>query len=175
MPREARSPNYHAADVSPNDLEDLGAPYGADYFERYGRGPQHYETGAPYRHGEPLWEGYFWQIAELIVSELALRSVLDAGCAIGFLVEALRRRDVEAWGLDIAEFAIQHVPDSIRPFCQVGSVTDDLGRVYDLIVCIEVLEHLPPELASIAVANLSRHTHQVLSRRRRTVSAIQHI
>jgi len=148
--------------VHPSGIDDLGSQYGAEYFERYGRGPYSYETTAPYRHGEPLWERYFGQIADLIASELAPRTVLDAGCAIGFLVEALRKRDIEAWGLDVSEFAIEHVPESIRDFCFRRSVTDDLERDYDLIVCLEVLEHLPGELAAPTVANLCRHADQVL-------------
>ena len=148
--------------MNPTDIEDLGAHYGADYFERYGRGPYRYETGAPYRHGEPLWEGYFGQIADLIVSELAPRSVLDAGCAIGSSSKRCGSAVSRLWGLDISEFAIEHVLDAIRPFCLVGSLTHDLKRDFDLIVCMEVLEHLPPHLGPITVANLSRHTHQVL-------------
>lgn len=140
----------------------LGRQYGEEYFVRYGRGPYGYQTSAPYRLGESLWQTYFGQIADLIVSELAPRTVLDAGCAIGFLVEALRGRGVEAWGIDISEYAIEQVPETIRPFCWAGSVTDELERDYDLVVCIEVLEHLPPHLAPIAVANFCGHTNGVL-------------
>jgi D-inositol-3-phosphate glycosyltransferase len=140
----------------------LGRQYGEEYFVRYGREPFGYQTSAPYRLGESLWQTYFGQIADLIVSELAPRTVLDAGCAIGFLVEALRGGGVEAWGIDISEYAIEQVPETIRPFCWAGSVTDELERDYDLIVCIEVLEHLPPHLAPIAVANFCGHTNEVL-------------
>jgi D-inositol-3-phosphate glycosyltransferase len=140
----------------------LGRQYDEEYFVQYGRGPFSYQTSAPYRRGESLWREYFGQIADLIVSELAPRTVLDAGCAIGFLVEALRERGVEAWGVDISEYAIEQVPETIRPFCWAGSITDEFERDYDLIVCIEVLEHLPPHLAPIAVANFGDHTNRVL-------------
>jgi glycosyltransferase involved in cell wall biosynthesis/SAM-dependent methyltransferase len=140
----------------------LGRQYGEDYFAQYGRGPYSYETGVPYRHGEPLWQTYFDQIATLIVSESAPRTVLDAGCAIGFLVQALREREVEAWGIDISEYAIGQVPEKVRAFCWAGSVTDELDHDYDLVVCMEVLEHLSPHLAPITVANFSRHADRVL-------------
>src|SRR6266699_3931927 len=111
----------HSGGVSPpgpevkEEARALGRQYGEDYFVRYGRGPFSYQTSAPYRRGESLWQTYFGQIADLIVSGLAPRTVLDAGCAIGFLVEARRERGVEAWGIDISEYAIEQVPETIRP------------------------------------------------------------
>src|SRR5207244_2745287 len=88
--------------------------------------------------------------------------VLDAGCAFGFLVEELRTLDVEAWGVDVSEFAISQVQADVSPFCWRGSVTDPLPRHYDLITCIEVLEHLRPEHAELAIANLCQSTDQLL-------------
>jgi glycosyltransferase involved in cell wall biosynthesis len=153
-----QSTPYEAAE----ETRRLGEQYGEAYFAEYGRGFYQWQTAAPYRHGEPLWESYFAQIADLIVSELAPQTVLDAGCAIGFLVEALRARGVEVWGIDISEYAIAHVDETVRDVCSIASVTDELDRDYDLIVCIEVLEHLPQHLAAFAIANFARHARQVL-------------
>jgi hypothetical protein len=50
----------------------------------------------------------------------------------------------------------------VRPFCRVASITDPLPERYDLIACIEVLEHLPPEQASLAIDNLCQHTDDLL-------------
>jgi hypothetical protein len=44
----------------------------------------------------------------------------------------------------------------------VSSITDDFERDYDLIVCIEVIEHVPRQLAHRAVANIAGHTDKVL-------------
>ena len=52
-------------------------------------------------------------MADGIVRDLRPASVLDAGCAMGFLVEALRERGVEAWGVDISEYAISKVHESV--------------------------------------------------------------
>jgi len=82
--------------------------------------------------------------------------VLDAGCAIGFLVEALRERGVDARGFDISEYAISQVPEHLQPYCTLGSITDEIDGRYDLITCIEVLEHLrlrPSALASRTCSN----------------------
>lgn len=117
--------------------------------------------GQPYAR-EPGWQAHFGRIADGIMAELQPRSVLDVGCAIGLLVEALRARGVEAYGVDVSEYAIGQAHASVRPFCRVGQATEPFGRRYDLIVCIEVLEHLPPEQAQPAVANFCRHADSVL-------------
>ena len=41
--------------------------------------------------------------------------LLDAGCAIGLLVETLRDRGVDARGVDISDYAIGRVPDASSP------------------------------------------------------------
>jgi hypothetical protein len=117
--------------------------------------------GLPYERSEH-WARFFGGIADQIVAGIGPRSVMDAGCAMGFLVEALRDRGVEAFGCDISDYAISRVREDIRPFCRVGSVLEPLPRRYDLIVCIEVLEHLPPEDGPQAIANFCRSADDVL-------------
>ncbi len=117
--------------------------------------------GRPYQRDEQ-WLKSFDAIAERIVRDLSPKTVLDAGCAMGFLVEGLRNHGAEAYGVDISDYAIQNTDPSIRPFCWVGSVADAFPQKYDLIVTIEVLEHMPKDEAEKAVANLCRHTNDIL-------------
>ena len=117
--------------------------------------------GEPYERSE-VWLNLFSSFAERIQKEINPTSVLDAGCAMGFLVEKLREKGIEAWGVDISEYAIGEVTPSVKDHCWVGSVADPFPRKYDLIVSIEVLEHLPPEDAERTVANLCAFTDDVL-------------
>ena len=117
--------------------------------------------GRPYVRDE-YWLGFFGVIADRIASDIGPTTVLDAGCALGFLVEALRNRGIEAYGFDISEFAIANVHPSVKPYCWVASATEPLSRRYDLIVSVEVLEHLARDDAERAVANLCAHTDDVL-------------
>ena len=57
---------------------------------------------------------FFGTIADQVVAEIKPRRVLDVGCAKGFLVEALRDRGVEAFGIDVSEYAIGEVRPDIR-------------------------------------------------------------
>jgi SAM-dependent methyltransferase len=117
--------------------------------------------GTPYQRNEE-WLRFFGLVADRIVSDIRPQVVLDAGCALGFLVETLRARGVEAWGVDISDYAIRNVYEPIRPFCRIGSITEAFPRRYDLIVSIEVLEHMPQADSEQAIANFCRHTDDVL-------------
>jgi SAM-dependent methyltransferase len=117
--------------------------------------------GEPYQRS-PAWLALFNAIAEHIAKDIQPASVLDAGCAIGLLVEGLRQRGIDAWGIDISEYAIQNVQSEIRPYCRVASAAEALERDYDLIVTIEVLEHMGPQDAQAAIANFCQHSDDIL-------------
>ena len=134
----------------PGNVSDL---YDAFYFA--------HDCGHPYQRDEK-WLSLFGFIADHIVADIQPHTVLDAGCAMGFLVENLRQRGVDAWGIDISEYAIQNVHPNIAPFCRAGSITDPFQQKYDLITCIEVLEHVPSSEVERAIINLCRHTDDIL-------------
>ena len=123
----------------------------------------YYQTGcgSPYQRNDH-WLGIFGKLADRIVAEIGPRSVIDAGCALGMLVEQLRTRGVEAEGIDISGYAIAQTHESVRPYVRVASVTEPFGRRYDLIVCIEVLEHMPRHEAEAAIANMCMWSDDIL-------------
>lgn len=129
--------------------------YDKDYYA-------HYAGNIPYDRQQTGWLRFFDSVAQLLVDQLHPRSVMDLGCAKGFLVEALRDRGVEAFGVDVSEYAISEVRPDIRSYCRVGSITVPLDRQYDLITCIEVLEHLTGRDVELALDNLCGHARQVL-------------
>ena len=135
------------------DGPEAAASYDEFYFEHY--------SPRPYTRDD-YWLPLMGGIAQRILETIRPARVLDAGCAIGLLVEALRQRGIDAEGIDLSSYAISHVHESVRPYCRVASITDDLPDRYDLIVSIEVLEHLPPAAGAAAIANFCRHTDDVL-------------
>jgi SAM-dependent methyltransferase len=130
------------------------AVYDASYFAA--------SCGLPYRREQPYWLEFFGRIADRIVEDFAPATVLDAGCAMGFLVESLRDRGVDAYGFDISGYALSRVREDIARFTWQASVVDPLDRDYDLIVCIEVLEHLVSDQLDKAIDNLCGHTQEIL-------------
>jgi SAM-dependent methyltransferase len=142
-----------ATPTSPDRQDSPAADYGAFYYR--------HDCGVPYERNEH-WLKFFAGVADGIVRDLHPISVLDAGCAMGFLVEELRKRGVDASGFDISEYAISQVHESVAEHCRVASVTEPLSERYDLITCVEVLEHLPPEESGAAIANLCGASDRIL-------------
>jgi hypothetical protein len=116
----------------------------------------HRYTPAP-RHRRRLLLG--------MLRSLAFADCLDAGCAQPFLLRAVvERYGVSGFGCDISDEVIAQNRLSM-PDCgfQVLDLTREAwpgGRQFDLVVCSEVLEHLPDW--SAAVANLVRMARREL-------------
>lgn len=129
--------------------------YAAAYFEDYGG------TGDSYIDN-PGQRVFFANVAQRLIQRFHPHSVLDAGCAIGYLVEAFRGAGVAAWGIDASSYAIEHTRHAARPHCKQQSLTDPINGTYDLVTCIEVLEHIEPQDAHAAIANLCSVTDNVV-------------
>ena len=161
MPIDDANPAAGSPSTAEPPADTAFAPGGAE--------PERYDA-AYYAHGcgdrpyarDEVWLGFFGDVADRIVADIAPRTVLDAGCAMGFLVESLRQRHVEAWGIDVSDYAISQVHASVEDYCAVGSILAPFSRRYDLITCIEVLEHLDAVDGAKAIANLCAATDDVL-------------
>ena len=105
---------------------------------------------------------FFATVADRIVAEIKPQRVLDVGGANGFLVEALRTRGVEAFGVDISAPAIGEVRAAVQPFCRVAGATEPLEGRWDLITCIEALAHVDEATGRRAIANICAATDDVL-------------
>jgi SAM-dependent methyltransferase len=72
--------------------------------------------------GISLYENYRWmpEVSIPMACELKAmypkQSILDFGCAKGFLVKALRSLGVCSYGVDISDYAISCADDDTRPF-----------------------------------------------------------
>lgn len=127
-------------------------------------GAKYYETGCgplPYERSEH-WLNFFGRIAEELIRALKPTRVFDAGCAFGFLVESFWDRGVYCEGADISEYAITQVRKDMARYCRVQSLTEPLPGRFDLITCIEVLEHMEAADSKIAVANLCSAADSIL-------------
>lgn len=140
----------------PSKRADHSPVYGPEYFA------SHCGTIPYTRAHAEHWGRFFGTIADELICLFRPARVFDAGCAHGFLVEALRDRGVEAWGRDISDYAISQVRADIRSHCSVGNLTDKIEGHYDLVVCIEVLEHMPEPEAERAIVNMTSVTDRIV-------------
>jgi len=83
--------------------------------------------------------------------------VLEAGCAMGLLVKALRGRGLQAEGIDFSRWCVENAHPAVREWVRWGDVLDPatLGGGYGLVLALDILEHLPPDLVPRALGNLS--------------------
>lgn len=118
--------------------------------------------GEEYDPSLPQWQEFFGGVAERIITTLRPGTVLDAGCAMGMLVAALRERGVDATGMDVSEYAISKADPRAVGHVRVGDLTRPLKARYDLITCVEVLEHIEAGRVEKVIANLTAATDRLL-------------
>jgi len=97
------------------------------------------------------------EIVNSIVSYLEPSRVLSLGCGIGFDVERFVQLGIDVIGLEITKEAIAHSPVSNKIIW--GSATDlsqFSDRSFDLVLALELLEHLPPELTEQTISEIKR-------------------
>jgi SAM-dependent methyltransferase len=112
--------------------------------------PGHYDL--VYRRGRGIQSKWHHLKFRRVAEELAgYRRVLDVGCGPGTLVGILRE-DHEAFGVDITEPQIDYAnrvygePPGCFYACALEALPEELGP-FDAISAVELIEHLPPELA----------------------------
>jgi len=108
------------------------------------------------------WRNFFRGVADRIVAMRAPKTYLDLGCARGILVQALLEKGVAAEGVDISDHAIASAHPDVREHLRVGSATEPLSGKYDMISCIETLEHMDPDAAQQAIDVMTGATDTIL-------------
>lgn len=72
------------------------------------------------------------------------KSCLDVGCGTGSLVKFMRRLGIEAYGLEISDFALEFAHQEIKPYLKKGDIVNIPypDNSFDLVLTFDVLEHL---------------------------------
>lgn len=116
--------------------------YNEEYFER------------GIQVGRSMYQNYRWipdltlPLAMSIIDYLGIKpdaTILDFGCAKGYLVKAFRLLNRNAYGVDISEYALFNSDPSIRVYCR--NVTSDIWHniSYNYFIAKDVFEHLEEE------------------------------
>jgi SAM-dependent methyltransferase len=126
--------------------------YGADY---YRSSDSNNESAINYDDSEDKRT-----MAGLLVTSFGPRRSLEVGCAMGLMVKAMRAYGVEADGFDFSHWCIEHASDQVPEWVRWDDVLKLVPpeRAYDLVLALDVLEHLPPEQVPAALANIAAST-----------------
>lgn len=104
----------------------------------------------------------FRKLAQKLIDELHPETILDIGCDIGLLVEALRELGIQAWGIDQSAETIRQAKPDLLPYLSAAPLSGPLPRNFDLIVCLEIVAYFQPIETEKIIENVCRHTDDVL-------------
>lgn len=131
-------------------------PLTADFYSR------EYFTDGTISHYKPYGPGDWADgLAAMVMRLLTPKSVLDVGCAFGFMVQRYRDYSVPAFGFDISHYAISR---SNPAWCWQGDAGDPAAYRHDvdLLTATELPEHLVPEQARAFLRNAYAHADRAL-------------
>ena len=134
----------------------------------------YYESGI--ENGISGYRNYRWipeltiRMAHCLIQDLSIstsQSVLDYGCAKGYLVKALRLLDINAFGLDVSQYAISQADPEIREYvsqCSPILSLDELCKhctTYDWFLAKDVFEHIHQDSLLSNLNLISRYARNI--------------
>lgn len=110
------------------------------------------------------WDHFFLDIPpfQFILDKYDVKSCLDVGCGTGVLLDFMSFSGVEeVFGID----GINSDSTVLRPEQYAREDIEqelDVGRKYDLVMCLEVVEHVKPDSTDIVIKNIDRHASDLI-------------
>jgi len=98
--------------------------------------------------GKSLYENYRWlpeltiPMVQAIVAHLSIskaETVLDFGCARGYVVRAFRELGYDAYGIDVSAWAVENADPTVKKYVSLECLKPN----YSWILAKDVLEHVP--------------------------------
>ena len=125
---------------------------------------EEYYTDKNYNYAE--WhQDQSWKIVTRLFAHMHPKPdwvFLDIGCALGGMVEALRRHGFESYGIDISRYCLRNSP--VKKYLRFGSVTNlpCADQSVDVSICIDTLQYLTQDEVRKAAKELRRVTRKYL-------------
>ncbi len=89
-------------------------------------------------------------------------TIVDVGCGLGNTISEFRKHGIEAFGVEGSGLAISKSKESEHIHQADLNQPLNLGRKFDLVWCVEVLEHIHPKFVDVIVESLCRHGNRLL-------------
>ncbi len=87
--------------------------------------------------------------------------ILDCGCGSGILAYLLSRKAKSISGVDIRKECVDFCNNKIDGKFEQGDLKDlNLNKIFDVVICSDVIEHFYPEDREKVLKNLDRHVKE---------------
>ncbi len=152
-PKTKRNPDERAVQKTEEDRA-IARKFSKDYFD----------GDRKYGYGGYSYQPRFWQpVIPTFVEHFGLTShssVLDVGCAKGFMLYDLRLLipDIRYRGIDISEYAIENAIDDMKPFLSVGDARslEFPDKSFDVVISINTIHNLDSDECAQALREIER-------------------
>lgn len=124
-------------------------------------GEMYFDGLREYGYGGYRYDGRWQPVARDIVEHFGLKPgdrVLDIGCAKGFLVKDLLALGIDAFGLDVSEYALKRCEPEVIGRLHLGSA-EHLpfpDGSFAAVISINAIHNLPRNLCSQALTEMQR-------------------
>lgn len=152
LPKTKRNIQKREQAQTPENIA-ISRLYGESYFD----GPR--EVG----YGGYRYDGRWLPVARDIITHFGLKGggrILDVGCAKGFLVKDLMTAcpGLEAFGLDISEYALTHCPPEVAGRLHLGNCMKlpFPDNSFDAVISLNTIHNLERQDAITAIREIQR-------------------
>jgi ubiquinone/menaquinone biosynthesis C-methylase UbiE len=150
LPRAKRNIKGRETAKTP-ELIALSRQYGKDYFD----------GSRDVGYGGYRYDGRWRPVAHDIIAQYGLKPgdrVLDVGCAKGFLVKDLVAAGIDAYGIDVSEYALMHCEPEIVGRLHLGSAVKlpFPDRSFAAVLAINTLHNLDRAELIVALQEVER-------------------
>ncbi len=150
LPKPKRSITARASAKTDEHIR-ISRQYGQEYFD----------GSREYGYGGYSYDGRWVPVAADIVEHFGLETrerVLDVGCAKGFLVKDLVDKGIDAFGVDVSEYALLNCVPDIVGRLHLGNATDLIfpDGSFGAVLAINSIHNLPREGCLTALKEIER-------------------
>ena len=109
---------------------------------------EYFDGNRKYGYGGYVNDGRWKDVAKKIINHYSLKEnskILDVGCAKGFLVNEFNIFKMDAYGIDISEYALSKAEGEFKSKLLIGNAKriDFPDNYFDLVISFNTIHNLP--------------------------------